>query len=289
MTLQRSDFRFFHRLRVRWAEVDMQRIVFNAHYLMYLDTAMGDYWRALALPYQESMVLLGGDTYVKKATLEYHASARYDDVLQIGLRSARVGNSSMVFEGGIFRGDALLVSGELLYVFADPASQTSRPVPEALRQVFAQFEARQPVTHTAVGAWADWGAKITPLRRAVFVDEQAISEVLVWDEADATAVHAVVHNALGQVVASGRMVVEAPGVARIGRMATHQMLRGGGLGLLVLRALVQAARQRGDTEVMLHAQCSAEGFYLGEGFVRRGEVFVEAGIAHQEMVMALGA
>ena len=289
MPLQRSDFRFFHRLRVRWAEVDMQHIVFNAHYLMYLDTAMGDYWRALALPYQESMVRLGGDMYVKKSTLEYHASARYDDTLHIGLRCARVGHSSMVFEGGIFRGDTLLVSGELLYVFADPASQTSRPVPEALRQVFAQFEARQPITHTAVGSWDDWRAQISPLRRAVFVDEQAISETLVWDAADASAVHAVVHNALGQVVACGRMLTHAPGVARIGRMATHQMLRSGGLGLLVLRALVRVARQRGDTEVMLHAQCSAEGFYTGEGFVRRGEVFFEVGIAHQEMVLALSA
>jgi YbgC/YbaW family acyl-CoA thioester hydrolase len=289
MTLQCSDFRFVHRLRVRWAEVDMQHIVFNAHYLMYLDTAMGDYWRALALPYQESMQLLGGDMYVKKATLEYHASARYDDVLHIALRCARVGNSSLVFEAGIFRGDALLVSGELLYVFADPASQTARSVPETLRQVLARFEVRQPVTHTAVGTWEDWGVQITPLRRAVFVEEQAISETLVWDAADAGAVHAVVKNALGQVVASGRMLVEAPGVARIGRMATHQMLRSGGLGLQVLRALVQAARARGDTEIMLHAQCSAEVFYAREGFVRRGDVFVEVGIAHQEMVLALDA
>jgi len=289
MTLQRSDFRFFHRLRVRWAEVDMQHIVFNAHYLMYLDTAMGDYWRTLALPYQESMVLLGGDMYVKKAALEYHASARYDDTLHIGLRCARVGNSSLVFEGGIFRGDTLLVSGELLYVFADPASQTSRPVPDALRQVFAQYEARQTVTQTTVGRWSDWGARVTPLRRAVFVEEQAISETLVWDEADAVAVHAVVHNALGQVVACGRMLTHAPGVARIGRMATHQMLRGGGLGLQVLRALIKTARERGDHEVMLHAQCSAEEFYLREGFVRRGEVFVEVGIAHQEMALVLAA
>ena len=57
---RRSDYRFFHRLRVRWAEVDMQKIVFNAHYLMYFDTAISDYWRALALPYQEAMDALGG-------------------------------------------------------------------------------------------------------------------------------------------------------------------------------------------------------------------------------------
>jgi hypothetical protein len=52
---KKTDFRFFHRLRVRWAEVDMQKIVFNAHYLMYFDTAIADYWRALALPYEEAM------------------------------------------------------------------------------------------------------------------------------------------------------------------------------------------------------------------------------------------
>ena len=37
--------RFHYRMRVPWAEVDMQKIVFNAHYLMYLDTAMAEYWR----------------------------------------------------------------------------------------------------------------------------------------------------------------------------------------------------------------------------------------------------
>jgi hypothetical protein len=75
-SMKRQDFRFFHRLRVRWAEVDMQKIVFNAHYLMYFDTAITDYWRALALPYEETMVQLGGDLYVKKASVEYHGSAR---------------------------------------------------------------------------------------------------------------------------------------------------------------------------------------------------------------------
>ena len=57
--MTRSEFRFFHRLRVRWAEVDMQKIVFNAHYLMYFDTAIADYWRAMALPYEEAMLALG--------------------------------------------------------------------------------------------------------------------------------------------------------------------------------------------------------------------------------------
>ena len=51
--------------------------------------------------------------------------------------------------------------------------------------------------------------------------------------------------------------------------------------------LVHAARERGDTEVMLHAQLSAEGFYTRQGFVARGPVFEEAGIQHVEMVLPL--
>ena len=58
--MQRSDFRCVHRLRVRWAEVDMQKIVFNAHYLMSIDNPMSDSWRALALPSEASMLALGG-------------------------------------------------------------------------------------------------------------------------------------------------------------------------------------------------------------------------------------
>src|SRR5450631_1644231 len=95
--MRRSDFRFLERLRVRWAEIDAQQIVFNGHYLTYFDTAVAGYWRALAMPYAQTMTRLGGDLFVRKASLEYEGSARYDDLLDIGLRCVRVGNSSIVF------------------------------------------------------------------------------------------------------------------------------------------------------------------------------------------------
>lgn len=287
MSLLRSDYRFFHRLRVRWAEVDMQKIVFNAHYLMYLDTAMADYWRALALPYEASMRQLGGDLYVKKATLEYHASAHYDDQLDIGLKCARVGTSSVVFQGAIFHGDRLLVGGELIYVFADPATQASRLVPAALRNIFDSYEAARPLVHTQAGHWDMLEPQISLLRREVFVDEQGIAADLVWDALDPTALHVLACNQLGQPVASGRLLQAAPGVGRIGRMAVSKVLRGSRFGTEVLSALVQAARARGDHEVMLHAQCSAEGFYTRSGFTPRGPAFEEAGIAHIEMALHL--
>ena len=93
----RADFRALERLRVRWAEVDMQKIVFNGHYLMYVDTAVATWWRVAALPYDATMAQLGGDLFVRHAALDYAASARYDDVLHAGVRWLGAGTSSLRF------------------------------------------------------------------------------------------------------------------------------------------------------------------------------------------------
>jgi YbgC/YbaW family acyl-CoA thioester hydrolase len=284
--MNRQDFRFFHPLRVRWAEVDMQKIVFNAHYLMYFDTAVADYWRALALPYEEAMHLLGGDLYVKKASVEYHASARYDDMLQVAIKCARIGNSSMQFQGAIFRGDQLLITCELVYVFADPATQHSKPVPQALREIMLGFEAGKPMVNVKVGSWSELGEQASAVRQAVFVQEQGIDAALEYDAQDEHLVHAVAYNGLGQAVATGRLLQDKPQVAKVGRMAVARVLRGAGLGAEVLQALEHHARARGDTELMLHAQQSAQGFYAKRGYTVRGNSFTEAGITHIEMFKA---
>ena len=285
--MNRQDFRFFHALRVRWVEVDMQKIVFNGHYLMYLDTAVSDYWRALALPYEQSLHGMGGDLFVVKSSLEYKASALYDDLLHIGMRCARIGNSSIVFDGVVFRGEQMLVKGELVYVYADPQTQTSKPVPQVLRDILLGFEQGEDVTALQLGSWEALQTLAAPLRTEVFVDEQGVDQALEWDEHDALCVHAVLCNRLGAPVATGRLLPSVNGVAKIGRMAVKRVLRGQRLGDQVLSALMDAARQRGDTEILLHAQCSAEKFYLRQGFRRQGEVFMEANMAHVEMVCAL--
>ncbi len=285
--MTREDFRFFHSLRVRWVEVDMQKIVFNAHYLMYFDTAIADYWRALALPYEESMHQLGGDLYLKKASVEYHRSARFDDRLEVALKCARIGNSSIVFSGAIFRTDELLITAELIYVFADPVTQTSRPVPEALRRLLIRFEALEAMVEIRVGDWTELGPGAVRLRTEVFVQEQRIPLEMEWDDADHNALHALACNGLGQPVATGRLLGYVPGKGKIGRMAVKRSLRGSYLGRQILQALMKAAQQRGDTEVVLHAQRTAEGFYQRLGFKTRGEPFSEVDIAHIEMFMLL--
>ncbi len=285
--MKKAEFRCIDRLRVRWAEVDSQKIVFNGHYLMYFDTAVAAYWRALAMPYHDTMERLQGDIFVRKATVEYHGSARYDDQCEVGVRCARVGTSSMLFVCALFRGDTLLVSGELVYVFADPATQTSRPVPPELRALFDAFEAGAPVLDVRVGTWDTLGREAQALRTAVFVDEQQIPAELEWDAADANAVHAVAFNRFGLAVATGRWVDVDDTTAKIGRMAVVQPLRGSGVGGAVLRALMQSARAQGKQQVLLHAQTSAVPFYLRAGFSSAGAPFEEAGIAHQAMVQRL--
>lgn len=285
--MQRQNFRCMHRLRVRWAEVDMQKIVFNAHYLMYIDTAMSEYWRALALPYEASMHILGGEMYVKKATVEYHASAKLDDTLDVGMRCARIGNSSCLFEAAIFCGDRLLVTGELVYVFADPATQTSTPVPAALRAMLEGYETGAEMVEVRTGDWNTLGRDAARLRTAVFVREQGIPADVEADALDASARHAVLYNRLGQPVATGRLLQQAPSVGRIGRMAVDRSVRGAQWGRVLLAALVEAARARGDAQVQLHAQCSAQGFYERAGFTVAGAPYEEAGLAHVLMTQAL--
>ena len=233
--MQTSDFRFFHPLRVRWVEVDMQKIVFNGHYLMYFDTAVGDYWRHLVLPYEQTMHDLGGDLYVVKSTLEYKASAVYDDWLHIGMRCQRIGNSSLTFQACAFRGNQVLVTGELVYVYADPTTQTSKPVPQALRDTLLGFEQGEPMVKLQLGSWGALKTVAGALRTEVFVQEQGVSQALEWDDKDALSLHAVLRNRMGLAVATGRLMPAVEGVSKIGRMAVKKQLRGLKLGDHVLQ------------------------------------------------------
>jgi acyl-CoA thioester hydrolase len=143
--MAREHYTFCHRLRVRWAEVDMQGIVYNVNYFLYFDVAITEYWRAIGINYPDGIVkTYGTDLYTVKATAEYHGSAEYDDFLDIHGRTARLGRSSMQFLLEIWRGDEHLVSGELIYVNADPASKKSVPLPELLREKIIGYERVAP-------------------------------------------------------------------------------------------------------------------------------------------------
>ncbi len=125
----------------------MQKIVFNGHYLTYIDTAVAEYWREIGLPYPQGYVeRYGNDLYLRKATLEYLGSARYDEALAVYARAGKLGRSSMTFCFEIHREaeDAPLVTAELVYVNADPASMKAAPLPEDLRRRVLGYERVAP-------------------------------------------------------------------------------------------------------------------------------------------------
>ena len=283
--MKRQDYRFTERLRVRWSEVDAQGVVFNGHYLNYFDQAVSGYWRALALPYADTVAQLGGEFFMRKSSVEYFAPAHGEELLDLAVRAGKLGTSSMTLHCALFRGEELLAVGELVYVLAEDGKAV--PLPEPLREVIAAFEAGESVVQVDVGGWTDLGEDASAIRTEVFVQEQRIPIEMEWDEADATCLHAVARNRFGVALATGRLLEHVPGVAKIGRMAVLRSMRGSGVGREVLAALMKKARESGYREVLLHAQLSAVGFYLRLGFTQRGAVFEEAGIGHVEMVRGL--
>jgi acyl-CoA thioester hydrolase len=138
--MPRDAFRFSHSLRVRWAELDPQGIVFNPNYLTYFDVGVTEYWRAIGCVYPGAFFAQGVDTFLIKATVDYKAPARFDDEISVRARVRRIGRTSMTFVLVIERGPELLVSGELVYVLASLADRKPAPVPETFRRAVLDYE-----------------------------------------------------------------------------------------------------------------------------------------------------
>lgn len=128
----------------------------------------------------------------------------------------------------------------------------------------------------------DYGTALPDLRAirdVVFVQEQRVPVEIERDALDAACTHVLARDAEGRPIGTGRL---APN-GKIGRMAVLGDWRGRGVGRAMLLQLLDAARESGLSDVMLHAQVDAERFYAADGFLPVGERFEEAGIVHQEM------
>lgn len=132
--MQRTDFTYFYELRVRYAEVDSQGIVFNAHYLTYFDTALTEYMRYLDYDYKALVAAQGLDFHLVKSTVEYRAPIGFDALLEIGVRAEKIGNTSLTWRLGIFEKgqDTLKALGEIVWVCSAIGQHKSHPLPEDL-------------------------------------------------------------------------------------------------------------------------------------------------------------
>ena len=131
---------FTHRLRVRYAECDGQGIVFNAHYLAYIDHSITELWRAAFGGYAQ-MTAQGVDIVVAESHLRFAAPARFDEEIEITVTVQRLGTTSMNTRHLLTRASdgTLLVDGALRYVWIDTAEDRKTPIPEWARRGLGPF------------------------------------------------------------------------------------------------------------------------------------------------------
>jgi acyl-CoA thioester hydrolase len=121
-----------HTMRVRYAECDMQGVVYFARYPFFFDVAITELWRDRVGPYDE-MVQNGSDMVVAEMNVKYRAPALFDQDIDVVIDDVRVGETSVVFEWHIEREGAVLIEGMVRQVCIDPPSKTKKPVPDDVR------------------------------------------------------------------------------------------------------------------------------------------------------------
>jgi acyl-CoA thioester hydrolase len=137
-TDRKPPFKYSAFTRVGFSDTDAQGIVYYGRYLPYFDMARVEYLRHLDLLEQEvagAFVMLASD-------IEYHAPARFDDMLEVFIRVTRVGRTSGTYEMAAYRvdDDLLMVTAHQTLVLVDLTERKSRPIPGSIRERIKAFE-----------------------------------------------------------------------------------------------------------------------------------------------------
>ena len=128
--------------------------------------------------------------------------------------------------------------------------------------------------------WAQQHARLSAIRRTVFIEEQHVPENLEWDGIDADCRHVLAQDTSRKIaIGTGRLVADG----QIGRMAILSHYRGRGIGSGILRQLIELARRDGHRLIYIHSQLTAVNFYQKANFKVSGNTFIDAGIAHVKM------
>lgn len=139
-TDRKPPFKYAALARVWFSDTDAQGIVYYGRYLPYFDHARVEYHRHLGMTGVE--LEDGLEFVMRAAAVEYHAPARFDDLLEIFIRLARIGRTSATYECAAYRmdDDALMVTATLTLVLVDLDERRPHPVPEGFRERIRAFE-----------------------------------------------------------------------------------------------------------------------------------------------------
>lgn len=138
-TDRRPPFKYSALSRVWFSDTDAQGVVYYGRYLPYFDHARTEYHRHLGTG---SMAVEGAEFVMRASSVEYHAPARFDDLIESFVRVARIGRTSITYECAAHRlpDDSLMVTARQTLVLVDLPTRRPSPVPETLRAAIRSFE-----------------------------------------------------------------------------------------------------------------------------------------------------
>jgi acyl-CoA thioester hydrolase len=132
--MSRPGFPFSTRFRVRYSEIDGQKIVFNSRYLEYADVGLTEFWRWADLA-RLGPEWMEAEFNVVRAQVDYKRPFRFDDLVEAHVRVEHVGTSSMTMRIDLCQAETgdLHAEVEMVSVHVDLAERRSKPIPEAVR------------------------------------------------------------------------------------------------------------------------------------------------------------
>jgi acyl-CoA thioester hydrolase len=138
VTDSKPPFKYSSLTRVGFSDTDAQGIVYYGRYLPYFDTARVEYHRhleMLAQPREQEFVM-------RANTIEYHAPARFDDLIEVFIRVSRIGRTSVVYEFAAYlvENDVLMVTAQQTLVLVDLDERRAFPIPDWYREQIGTFE-----------------------------------------------------------------------------------------------------------------------------------------------------
>ena len=147
--MPKEEYNYHSEIRVRFGETDLQGVVFNANYLLYVDTAQMDYLRTIGVSYQD-MLERGYDIVIVDASVQFLAPAHFDEVLEVYARIYEIGNSSIKMDYEIYEAESerFVARAQTAYVIIGKEAQTSVRVPPYIRRAVREFESREDIEET---------------------------------------------------------------------------------------------------------------------------------------------
>jgi acyl-CoA thioester hydrolase len=146
LTARKPPFRYAAYARVGFSDTDAQGVVYYGRYMPYFDLARTEFHRHLG------RASFGNVDFAMRATsVEYHAGARFDDLLEVFVRIERIGRTSITYNHAAYRldedggDDVLMAKASMTVVCIDLAARTAMPVPAAFRDLIAAFDATPQV------------------------------------------------------------------------------------------------------------------------------------------------